>query len=194
MAFVDVNLIIFKVLRTNSASIKWLFLEGFWALTLPNMVQFVRNFHQKNLANENIVSKFFECFNYLWKKYWPKICTFDPIFVSEDGLNQKRFLPLGYPNMSKSSSISSPLFGPFFAVKRSGLQVKEWKFSITYFTRTIPGQLPAKNFVPAHSSFAAIGHKNHCRIILTWIFKFGFFSWYHAYIMEKTSWINWSRI
>ena len=42
-----------------------------------------------------------------------------------------------------------------------------------------------KSLIRAFSSFLAIGHKWHFRKILTWIFKFGFFSWYHACIFEK---------
>ena len=44
-----------------------------------------------------------------------------------------------------------------------------------------------KSLIRAFSSFVAIGHKWHFRKILTWIFKFGFFSWYHACIFEKNN-------
>ena len=39
-----------------------------------------------------------------------------------------------------------------------------------------------KNLVPVFSSFTAIDYKEHFRKILTGIFKFGCFSWYHDYI------------
>ena len=40
IAFGFIKLKISKVLRTDSAFVKWPFLEGFWALTPPNMVQY----------------------------------------------------------------------------------------------------------------------------------------------------------
>ena len=71
---------------------------------------------------------------------------------------------------------------------REGSQVNELesKFDQSYFIHTIPGQLPVKKIVtPKFSSFAAKDHKGHFRKILTQIFKFGYFSWYHAYSFEK---------
>ena len=47
IAFLVVKLKVFKVLRTDSASMKRAFLGGFGALTLPNMVQHYRNIHQR---------------------------------------------------------------------------------------------------------------------------------------------------
>ena len=46
------------------------------------------------------------------------------------------------------------------------------------------------NFVPPLSSFVAIDHKGYFRKILTQIFKFGCFSWYHTYIFDKISLIS----
>ena len=40
-----------------------------------------------------------------------------------------------------------------------------------------------KNLVQIFSSFAALDHKGRFRKILTRIFKFGWFSWYHTYIV-----------
>ena len=91
--------------------------------------------------------------------------------------------------------ISSPLsgkirllfaiFGIFLPGKRAVSQVKR-KFDKYYFIHTIPGQLPVKkNFVQIFSSFAVIDHKGHFRKILTRIFKFGWFSWYHSYMFLK---------
>ena len=45
--FVVVKLKVFKFFLTDSASMKWSFLGGFWALTLPNKVQHCRNSHQR---------------------------------------------------------------------------------------------------------------------------------------------------
>ena len=52
------------------------------------------------------------------------------------------------------------LFVLFLAGNRVRSQVKssESKFNVSYFTHTIPGQLPVKKIC---CNFAAIGHKGH---------------------------------
>ena len=72
------------------------------------------------------------------------------------------------------------LFGIFSPGNRAVSQVKgvESRFGKYYFIQTIPGQLPVKTF----SGFVAIDHKGHFRKMLTWVFKFGWFSWNHSYI------------
>ena len=54
-----------------------------------------------------------------------------------------------------------------------------------YFIHTIPGQLPVKDVVLVLSSFGTIAYKVHFRKVLTQIFKFGCFSWYHVYIFHE---------
>ena len=71
---------------------------------------------------------------------------------------------------------------------REESQVKglESKFGKSYFIHTIPGQLPVKKIlIPTFSSFAATDHKGDFRKVLTRIFVFGCFPWYHAYIFEN---------
>ena len=73
------------------------------------------------------------------------------------------------------------LFGLFLARNMAGSQVKvsESKLHISYFTHTIPGQLPVKKVWFQHFPVG------HFRNILTSIFKFGCFSWCHVFIFEK---------
>ena len=76
--------------------------------------------------------------------------------------------------------------GYFFTANREGSQVKELesKFGKSYFIHT--NQLTVKKIlIPTFSSFGATDHKGHFKKMLTRIFKFGCFSWYHAYIFEK---------
>ena len=80
------------------------------------------------------------------------------------------------------------IFELFLPGKRARSQVKrlELKFDKSYFMHTIPGQLSVKKkLVPTFSTFAAIDHKGHFRKILTRIFKFRCFSWFHTPIFEK---------
>ena len=42
-----------------------------------------------------------------------------------------------------------------------------------------------KGFVPPFSNIVVISNKGHFHKTLTWIFKFGCFSWYHTHILEK---------
>ena len=59
----------------------------------------------------------------------------------------------------------------------------------TGFGPRLKGQLwsveNTKSLVPQLSTFVTTGHKGHFRNILTQILKFGYFSWYHTYILEK---------
>ena len=89
----------------------------------------------------------------------------------------KLLSPLSFPG--KMQSLFT-LFGLVLAGNREGSQSK---LDISYFTQTIPDQLP----VPVISSFAAIGHKEHFRKNVAHIFKFCCFTWYHFYISEKKS-------
>ena len=76
----------------------------------------------------------------------------------------------------------------YFCQKTEESQVKmlESKSGKSYFIHTISGQPHVKKIlIPTFSSFAATDHKGHFRRILTRIFKFGRFSWYHTYIFEK---------
>ena len=74
------------------------------------------------------------------------------------------------------------VFGVFLPRNGAWSQVKgvvESKFD-KYFIHTILGK---KILVQIFSGFAAIDDKGHFRKILTRIFKFGRFSWYHSYIV-----------
>ena len=59
----------------------------------------------------------------------------------------------------------------------------------TGFGPRLKGQLwsveNTKSLVPQLSTSVTTGHKGHFRNILTLILKFGYFSWYHTYILEK---------
>ena len=79
IVFVVVKLKISNVLRTDSASTKWPFLGDFWVLTPPiwsNIAAILTRV--STLANKNTVWKFFEEFEYLWKKEGRKISTLGP--------------------------------------------------------------------------------------------------------------------
>ena len=75
--------------------------------------------------------------------------------------------------------------GLFLAGNRARSQVKrsESKFDKSYFIQTIRGQLPVKKFGFHTFQFCGYKSQKHFRTILTWIFKFGCFSRYHAYIV-----------
>ena len=75
-----------------------------------------------------------------------------------------------------------------FVTKQGGVssqraRIKTWQ--ILFHSHDSLSTSCKKILVPAFSSFVAIDHKGHFRKILTWIFKFGCFSWYHANILEK---------
>ena len=125
-------------------------------------------------------------------------------FPREDERNQKRKSFGGktsaiWLNMSKSSLHLLSLFREklvtfctiwaIFGRKRQAHKSKGRNQNLIYpFTpaRFLVNFLQ-RSLIRAFSSFVAIGHKGHFRKMLTWIFKFGFFSWYHACIFEKNN-------
>ena len=203
----------FKVLRTDSASMKWLFLGGYWTLTPQIWSNFVEIFTiGSNLANRNVVWKFCEGFKFIWKrdgpKVWPPVSSWRwPKSKTISCSEEKRRQPLGHSNMSKSRLyISSPLFGKNtnyflhylgYFWQETGRVIIQRVFFWTgqngqNQSLTQPISPACKRIlVPTLSSFSAIGHKGHFRKILTQIFKFGCFFWYHAYIFE-TKWVRFS--
>ena len=82
MASVVVKLNIFKVLRTDSASMTWNFVGGFLDPYSPKYGPILLN-------KLDHVLNYFEGFDFLWKKYGPKVCIFGltltPGFPPEDG-------------------------------------------------------------------------------------------------------------
>ena len=95
-------------------------------------------------------------------------------------------------------SISSPLFGKnaitlcniwaIFARKEGEVtsqkvRIKIWQ--ILFYAHDSWSTFCKKKLVPTFSSFVAIDHKGHFRKILTRIFKFRCFSWFHTPIFEK---------
>ena len=104
-------------------------------------------------------------------------CNFDPPFLSEDGLNRKTIYlfqktsAIGlsqYVKIKVLSPLSLPekirllfvLFGLFLAGNRARSLFKESesKFDISYFTHTIPDQLPVEMFCA--STFQFYGYKS----------------------------------
>ena len=106
--------------------------------------------------------------------------------------------PLGYPNMSKPRLISSHLsrkntitlctIWTIFGKKQGGVTNQTIKIIIwlVLFHPNDSWSTSCKKFWFHH-----IRHKGHFRKILTQIFKFGFFYWYHAYVFEKNCKIFW---
>ena len=80
------------------------------------------------------------------------------------------------------------LFGLFLAGNKawSHIQGSKSKFDIPYLqSHNSWATLYQKSLLSALTSFAAIGTKRHFSKILTWIFKFGCFSQYHAHVFDK---------
>ena len=81
--------------------------------------------------------------------------------------------------------ITFALFRLFWAGNRAGSQFKgsEPKFDMSYFTNTIPGQLPVKNSSSStfqfcgYFCFATISHKGHFRKISTHHFLCSIHTW-----------------
>ena len=143
---------IFKVLCTDSASMRWPLLEDFCGLTSPNMVQFCRNSRGSTLANKNIILNFFRVFREKGRiqsfHFGPIL---NPLLPLEDDENRKK-LTSAKKNFShwaihichNQGSISSPLSGKnaitFYIIwaifgKTPG-KGSESKFDISYFTHT----------------------------------------------------------
>ena len=111
---------------------------------------------------------------------------------------QKNFSRWAIQICQNQGFISSPLSGKntisfcitwvIFARKQSGVTSERARINVWQnpFHPHNSDQLPPKKILfPTFSGFAAIDHKGHFTKILTGIFKFGCFSWYHAYIFEK---------
>ena len=65
------------VLQIDSSSMNWPFLEGFWVLTPPNMVQFFRNAYQRYLSSkQKHCLKNFRKSGFLWKFGGLRVCIF----------------------------------------------------------------------------------------------------------------------
>ena len=119
------------------------------------------------LANKNIVWKFLEGFEYLWKMDGPKVNIFGPtlsllfllkmVKIEKISSSAEKLQPLSYPNMSKWSlyllSTFREKYDYFFVIFRiilpantAGSQIRgvESKFDKYYFFHLIPGQLPVK--------------------------------------------------
>ena len=65
------------VLQIDSSSMNWPFLEGFWVLTPPNMVQFFRNAYQRYLCSkQKHCLKNFRKSGLLWKGDGLRVCIF----------------------------------------------------------------------------------------------------------------------
>ena len=130
--------------------------------------------------------------------------NFDSSFPLEDGQNRKnkqqcrKFSATDLSKYVKMKSLSSlhflgkirffPIFGIYLPWNRAGSQVKgvELKFDKYSFIQTIPGLLPVKNFY--FKCFPVLRlqiTKDISEKILTWIFKFGWLSFYHSYIFKK---------
>ena len=166
----------FKVLHTDSVSMKWSYLGRFWALTLTNMVQFYHNFHYRYnfhysaLANKKKV--FWRNWVFMQKgrtqslHFWS---NFNSPFPPEDGSNRKnkhsliKTSAIGLSNYFKIKDLSPlpftgkiwfifALFGHFWQETGWGHKSKGPKLAldIPYFTYTIPGQLPVKTFLFQH--------------------------------------------
>ena len=67
--------------------------------------------------------------------------------------------------LSGKIRLLNALFGLFLAGNRAGSQVKgsESKFDISYFTHTIPGQLPVKNFCSSTFQFYSYRSQRICQ-------------------------------
>ena len=101
---------IFKVLCTDSASMRWPLLEDFCGLTSPNMVQFCRNSRGSTLANKNIVLNFFRVFRekgriqsfHFWSHFEPAVTPWRWRKSKKVNVGKEKLQPLGYPYMSKT--------------------------------------------------------------------------------------------
>ena len=77
------------------------------------------------------------------------------------------------------------LFGLFWTKNRVGSKGKGSE-SKSNISNLLSHQFsPVENTRSLVSNFAATGHKGRFRKILTYIFRFGCFSWYHPHIFEK---------
>ena len=127
--------------------------------------------------------------------------NFDPLFplkMSEIEINKQWYRKTSAKHVKIKALSPLPFPGKiwllfsisvlFLQGNREGSQVRrlESKFGKSYFIHIIPGQFPVKKLlIPTFSSYVATDHKGHFRKVLTWILKFGYFSWYHSYIFES---------
>ena len=154
-------------MRTNSASMKESFLEVFGPLLPQISVNFAEFLTRgSTLSNKNFGWKFLWRIRFYGKgkdqmfailvQLWLPVSPWRWLKSKTISCSNEKFQQLGDPNMSKPRLISSPLsgkirlvfavFGLFLGGNRAGSQVKrsESKFDISYFTQTIPGQIPVK--------------------------------------------------
>ena len=91
----------------------------------------------------------------------------------------KVLFPLPFPRKIR---LIFEIFGLFLPGNRRGHKSKGQNQSLTkpISSTQFLSTSCKKHFVRTFPSFAAIDHKGYFRKILTQIFKFGYFSWYHA--------------
>ena len=121
----------------------------------------------------------------LWR--WPKSKKTSSI--------AEKLQPLDYPNMSKSKVYLLPPFRErydyflqYFPRNRPGFRInfriKIWQ--VLFHPHGSWSNFCKRNLTPTFSTFTGyIDHKGNFQKILTRIFRFGCFSWYHVYIFEK---------
>ena len=154
-----------------------------------------KNVYEESLKDSNLYRKGMEpLFTLLVQLWYP--------FPLEDGRNWKKcavvknnFSHWAIQICQNQDSISSPLSGKnmitFWTIwailgkKQGGVTRQSVRIKIghiLFYPHDSWSTSYKKNLVPSFSSFTIIHHKGHFRNILTWIFKFGCFPWYHNYI------------
>ena len=159
IAFVVAKLYIFKVFRTDSASMKWPILVGFWAITPPQILLDFAEIFTRGSSQEdtNSVWRILEKFKFLQKQEIPKIYTFglhvwssfDPFSplkmteIKKTKYFQDKIQPSGCPNIAKSKPYLLSIlqekydyfllyFGYFLPKKGSGHKLKDRNQNMTY--------------------------------------------------------------